>query len=236
MNWIDDKAGLYRCGVTASAALELPAAWAAAIAGLTLGLSLIVAIGAQNAFVLRQGIRREHVLVIVAICALSDITLMVLSIAGTGLVLDAVPWLMTVVRVGGALFLAGYGVLAARRALRPQAEALTVDGDADALPARRSLVTAVATCLAVTWLNPHVYLDLAIVGSLANSHGDARWFFGAGMGAGSVLWFAALGFGARMLAPVFARPLAWRILDGAIAVVMLTLAILVALPLFAAPA
>ena len=107
MNWIDDKAGLYRCGVTASAALELPAAWAAAIAGLTLGLSLIVAIGAQNAFVLRQGIRREHVLVIVAICALSDITLMVLSIAGTGLVLDAVPWLMTVVRVGGAVFLAG---------------------------------------------------------------------------------------------------------------------------------
>lgn len=217
--------------VTASDALVLPAEWAAAVAGLTLGLSLIVAIGAQNAFVLRQGIRREHVLVVVALCAASDITLMVLSIAGTGLVLDAVPWLMTVVRVGGALFLAVYGVLAARRALRPQGEALTVDRAPDAGAARRSLLAAVATCLAVTWLNPHVYLDLAIVGSLANSHGEARWFFGAGMGLGSVLWFTALGFGARMLAPVFARPRAWRILDGAIALVMLTLAILVALPL-----
>lgn len=210
------------------------AALAAALAGLTLGLSLIVAIGAQNAFVLRQGIRREHVLAIVAICALSDIVLMVASIAGTGLVLAAVPWLMVVVRVGGALFLAGYGALAARRALRPQAEALEIDAAPHAGAGRRSLLAAVAACVAVTWLNPHVYLDMTIVGSLANSHGDARWFFGAGMGAGSVLWFAALGFGARMLAPVFARPLAWRILDGLIAIVMLTLAALVTLPLFPA--
>jgi L-lysine exporter family protein LysE/ArgO len=211
--------------VTTSAAL------AAALAGFTLGLSLIVAIGAQNAFVLRQGIRREHVLAIVAICALSDIVLIGLSIAGTGLVIDAVPWLMTAVRIAGTLFLASYAVLAARRALRRQTEVLTADAP-DAASRRRSLLAAVATCLAVTWLNPHVYLDMTIVGSLANSHGDARWFFGVGIGAGSVLWFATLGFGARMLAPVFARPLAWRILDGAIALVMLTLAVLVALPLF----
>jgi L-lysine exporter family protein LysE/ArgO len=212
--------------VTTSAAL------AAALAGLTLGLSLIVAIGAQNAFVLRQGIRREHVLAIVAICALSDIVLIGLSIAGTGVVIDAVPWLLVIVRIGGALFLAAYGVLAARRALRRQTEVLTVDAAPDAASRRRSLLAAVATCLAVTWLNPHVYLDMTIVGSLANSHGDARWFFGLGIGVGSVLWFTTLGFGARMLAPVFARPLAWRILDGAIALVMLTLAVLVALPLF----
>jgi L-lysine exporter family protein LysE/ArgO len=212
--------------VTTSAAL------AAALAGLTLGLSLIVAIGAQNAFVLRQGIRREHVLAIVAICALSDIVLIGLSIAGTGVVIDAVPWLLVIVRIGGALFLAAYGVLAARRALRRQTEVLTVDAAPDAASRRRSLLAAVATCLAVTWLNPHVYLDMTNVGSLANSHGDARWFFGLGIAAGSVLWFTTLGFGARALAPVFARPLAWRILDGAIALVMLTLAVLVALPLF----
>lgn len=208
------------------------AALAAALAGLTLGLSLIVAIGAQNAFVLRQGIRREHVLAIVAICALSDIVLIGLSIAGTGVVIDAVPWLLVIVRIGGALFLAAYGVLAARRALRRQTEVLTVDAAPDAASRRRSLLAAVATCLAVTWLNPHVYLDMTIVGSLANSHGDARWFFGLGIAAGSVLWFTTLGFGARALAPVFARPRAWRILDGAIALMMLTLAVLVALPLF----
>ena len=212
--------------MTASAAL------AAALAGFALGLSLIVAIGAQNAFVLRQGIRREHVLAIVAICALSDIVLIGLGIAGTGVVIDAVPWAMTAVRIAGALFLAVYGVLAARRALGRRAEVLTAaTPEPDVASRRRSLLAAVATCLAVTWLNPHVYLDIALVGSLANGHGDARWLFGAGIGAASVLWFTTLGFGARVLAPLFARPLAWRILDGAIAVVMLTLAVLVALPL-----
>ncbi|TPX02776.1 amino acid transporter [Schumannella luteola] len=194
---------------------------------------MIVAIGAQNTFVLRQGIRREHVLAVVAICALSDVVLISLSIAGTGFVLGALPWLMTVVRVAGALFLGGYGVLAARRALRREADALSVSGaEPDAASRRRSLLAAIGTCLAVTWLNPHVYLDIAIVGSLANSHGDARWLFGAGIAAASVLWFTTLGFGARMLAPVFARPLAWRILDALIAVLMLTLAVLVLLPLF----
>lgn len=208
-------------------------ALAAALAGLGLGFSMIVAIGAQNAFVLRQGIRREHVLAVVAICALSDVALISLGIAGTGWVIDAVPWLMTAVRIGGALFLGVYGVLAARRAFAPRPEVLeAADTESTAGARRRSLVAAVATCLAVTWLNPHVYLDIAILGSLANSHGDARWLFGAGIAVASILWFSTLGFGARALAPVFARPLAWRILDGVIALVMLTLAVLVALPLF----
>ena len=166
-------------------------------------------------------------------CALSDIVLIGLGIAGTGWVIDAVPWLLTAIRIGGALFLAGYGVLAARRAIRPAAKGLETGPDADpATVRRRSLITAVATTLAVTWLNPHVYLDIAILGSIANTHGDARWLFGLGIGIASVTWFTTLGLGARALAPLFARPLAWRILDGAIAVVMLTLAVLVALPLF----
>ncbi|AYF98156.1 LysE/ArgO family amino acid transporter [Protaetiibacter intestinalis] len=213
--------------MTASAAL------AAALAGLGLGFATIVAIGAQNTFVLRQGLRREHVVAIVAICALSDVALIALGIAGTGAVLQAAPWLVTAVRIGGAVFLASYGVLAARRALRRTAQALEVTDAPDAAARRRSLLTAVATCLAVTWLNPHVYLDIAIIGTIANGHGDGRWLFGAGIVAASVLWFTTLGFGARALAPVFARPLAWRILDGAIAAVMLTLAVLVALPLLA---
>lgn len=207
-------------------------ALAAALAGASLGLSLIVAIGAQNAYVLRQGIRREHVLVIVAICALSDVTLIVLSIAGTGAAIAALPWLMTVVRIGGALFLAAYGALAARRAWRPAGEGLTAT-DAEDAPrvGRRSLAAAVGTTVAVTWLNPHVYLDMAIVGTIANGYGDARWFFAAGIGLASIVWFSTLGFGARLLAPVFARPAAWRILDAVIACVMLTLAVVVALPL-----
>ncbi len=213
--------------MTASAALL------AALAGASLGFSLIVAIGAQNTHVLRQGIRREHVLVVVAICALSDVTLIALSIAGTGAVLSAAPWLLTAVRLGGALFLAAYGLMAARRAWRPAGVGLQASDDPAEAPrgGRRSLLTAVATTVAVTWLNPHVYLDIALIGTLANGYGDARWLFGAGICAASMIWFSALGFGARMLAPVFARPAAWRILDALIAAVMLTLAVLVALPL-----
>jgi L-lysine exporter family protein LysE/ArgO len=204
------------------------AVWtASAVSGFLLGLSLIVAIGAQNAFVLRQGLRREHVFAVVAICALSDLALIALGIAGAGVVFEQLPWLVEVVRWIGAAFLLTYGALAARRAIRPSPQALVGDqGAGGGAP-----MTAVATCLALTWLNPHVYLDtLVLLGSVGSTHGDARWAFGAGAGVASILWFTALGFGARMLAPLFARPLAWRILDGIIALVMFAIAIALVLP------
>ena len=198
----------------------------AALAGLGLGLSLIVAIGAQNAFVLRQGLRREHIVVVILICALSDAALIALGVAGAGWVFDRVPWLVDVVRWAGAVFLAVYGALAARRALRPTGLAVA-SGDATGA----SLLAVAGTTLALTWLNPHVYLDtVVLLGSVASTHGQWRWAFGAGAMLGSVLWFTALGLGARLLAPVFARPAAWRVLDGVIAVVMVVLAVSLVLP------
>jgi L-lysine exporter family protein LysE/ArgO len=194
----------------------------AALAGLGFGLSLIVAIGAQNLFVLRQGLRREHVGVVVTICAASDAILIAAGVGGLGALLDAVPWLGTAMRWGGAAFLVGYGVLAARRALRARG-ALTADDSA--APATGHLRTAVLTTLAFTWLNPHVYLDtVVLMGSVASGHGGYRWWFAAGAAVASVAWFTALGYGARVLRPVFARPVAWRVLDAIIAVVMLVIA------------
>jgi len=198
----------------------------AALAGLGLGLSLIVAIGAQNAFVLRQGLRREHIVVVILICALSDAALIALGVAGAGWVFDRVPWLVDVVRWAGAVFLAVYGALAARRALRPTGLAVA-SGDATGA----SLLAVAGTTLALTWLNPHVYLDtVVLLGSVASTHGQWRWAFGAGAMLGSVLWFSALGFGARLLAPAFARPAAWRVLDGVIAVVMVAIAVSLVVP------
>ena len=191
-----------------------------ALSGFGFGLSLIVAIGAQNAFVLRQGLRREHVLPIVVVCAVSDVVLILLGVAGAGAVFDVAPVALTVVRYAGAAFLLGYGFLAAKRAWRPTA--LTADGPA----IRSSLAAAIGTCLALTWLNPHVYIDtVVLLGSIASTHGDDRWWFGLGAAVGSVVWFVALGFGARLLQPVFARPAAWRVLDGVIAVMMVAIAV-----------
>lgn len=196
----------------------MPATLLAAATGLLTGAALIIAIGAQNAYVLRQGIKREHVLPIVVICALSDALLICAGVAGMGALVTAAPTLVTAVRWVGAAFLVGYGLLAARRALRPGR--LVGAGAAGGVSRR----TAIATVLAFTWLNPHVYLDtLVFVGSVATTHGAQRWWFGAGAAAASVLWFAGLGYGARLLAPLFARPRAWQILDGVIAVVMVAL-------------
>ena len=192
----------------------------AALSGLGFGLSLIIAIGAQNAFVLRQGLRREHVLPVVVICALSDAVLITLGVGGLGSLLQLVPWLITVVRIGGAAFLIVYGALAARRALRPSALVAADDGTTT------PVWTAVATVLALTWLNPHVYLDtVVLLGTVAGTYGDERWWFGLGAVAASILWFTALGFGARLLRPLFAKPAAWRILDGIIAIVMIAIAV-----------
>jgi L-lysine exporter family protein LysE/ArgO len=186
----------------------------AALSGLGFGLSLIVAIGAQNAFVLRQGLRGEHVATVVAICAVSDAVLIALGVAGAGALLRGAPGVVDAVRIGGAAFLFGYAALAARRAWRP--------GELHAASAgANGLRASAAAALALTWLNPHVYLDtVVLLGSVAATHGDARWWFGAGATCGSVLWFTALGFGARLLRRPFARPSAWRALDGAVALVM----------------
>jgi len=201
----------------------------ALLAGLGLGLSLIIAIGAQNVFVLRQGIRREHVLAVVIVCAISDAVLIAAGIAGLGALLDVVPWLIDVVRWAGAAFLVGYGMLAARRAWRPTG-ALTVEGqpaDGEPAPASRPRLRGVLiTALALTWLNPHVYLDTVfLLGSIASTWEEQRWLFGAGAMLGSVLWFTALGFGARYLGRWLSTPRAWRWLDAGIAVVMVAIAV-----------
>jgi L-lysine exporter family protein LysE/ArgO len=192
------------------------------LSGLASGLSLIVAIGAQNAFVLRQGIQRSHVALVIAVCAVSDLVLIVLGVAGIGVVIERAPGVLGVVRWAGAAFLASYGALAAWRAFRGQA--LGQLGPDRAV----SWLAVLGTGLAFTWLNPHVYLDtVLLLGSLASTHGpDGRWWFAAGAGAASIAWFTALGVGARFLAPVFRRRSAWRILDAAIAAVMLTMAVL----------
>lgn len=216
------------------------------LAGLGLGFSLIVAIGAQNLFVLRQGLRREHVLAVAAICAISDAVLIVLGVSGIGLVLQAVPWLVDVVRWAGALFLVTYGVLAARRAWRPSGETLRAaeagevpETGADAGGGSRRTATAtrtrllpvLLTCLALTWLNPHVYLDTVfLLGTVANTHGDSRWLFAAGAVTASFVWFFGLAFGARLLGRWLSTPRAWRILDGVIAVVMIALGASLVLP------
>lgn len=189
--------------------------------GLATGLALIVAIGAQNAFVLRQGIRGEHIGPIVAICALSDAVLIAAGVLGIGALIAAAPAAVVVLRFVGAAFLVSYGAMAARRALRPQA---LIAGDGSGHPGKRRLAAAVTTMLALTWLNPHVYLDIALLGSIASAQGtQLQWWFGAGAILGSVLWFSALGFGARFLRGFFAKPLAWRFLDGGIAVTMVAL-------------
>ncbi|MGO1053415.1 LysE/ArgO family amino acid transporter [Crossiella sp. CA198] len=191
-------------------------------AGLGTGLSLIIAIGSQNAFVLRQGLRREHVLPVVAICGISDAVLIVAGVSGIGGLVQLWPGALTVVGWAGAVFLVGYGLLAARRALRPSAlQAGTTGGG--------SVRAAILTCLALTWLNPHVYLDtVLLLGSVGNGYGAARWIFAAGAVAGSLLWFGALGFGARSLSGLFAKPVAWRVLDSLIAVTMLVLGVTMA--------
>lgn len=190
------------------------------IAGFLACLALIVAIGAQNSFVLQQGIRRQHLLPITLICATSDALLIAAGIAGLGALIQSHPLLLALARYGGAAFLFAYAWLAARRAWH--GEHLAIEATA-AMP----LPTAIATCFGFTFLNPHVYLDTVILlGGLANQHGEnGRWLFGAGSAAASLLWFLALAYGARLLAPLFTRRAAWRVLDTLVALVMAGLAI-----------
>ncbi|REF97203.1 L-lysine exporter family protein LysE/ArgO [Asanoa ferruginea] len=187
------------------------------LAGFANSIVLIAAIGAQNAFVLRQGLRREHVWAVVAVCALSDALLITLGVAGMGTAIADRPALLQAAKWCGAAFLLAYAVLAVRRATRPAA----LD-PGEARPA--TLRATVIACLAFTYLNPHVYLDtVLLLGAVASQH-RYQWVFAAGAAAASALWFTALGGGARKLAPVLARPGAWRVLDGVIAAIMVAIA------------
>jgi L-lysine exporter family protein LysE/ArgO len=178
--------------------------------------------GLASGLVLRQGILRSHILLVVVVCAVSDLVLIGLGVAGIGVLIERAPAVLDVVRWAGAAFLLAYGGLAAMRAVR---------GGLVSQPGVRqggTWLAALGTCLSLTWLNPHVYLDtVLLLGSLAGTHGpEGRWWFAAGAGLGSVAWFAALGAGARYLAPLFQRRNAWRVLDAGIALVMVTLAVL----------
>lgn len=187
-----------------------------ALAGLLTGFSLIIAIGAQNAFVLRQGIRREHVLLVVTICAVSDALLIAAGTLGIGFLVTAVPWLLTALKWVGAAYLVWFAIGSFRSAANPSGLA----SDASVSPGSVALTT-----LALTYLNPHVYLDTVIMlGNLANQHGEARWQFAVGAMTASLIWFTALGFGARALAKPLGRPSIWRGIDIAIGLVMLGLA------------
>lgn len=196
----------------------MPVPVSAALAGFGFGLSLIVAIGAQNAFVLRQGLRREHVLIVVAICAVTDAVLIMLGVAGLGALIQRAEWLLTLIELVGGVFLLVYGVKAALRAVHPGALGSDIGGPP------LSLRTVVLTTLALTILNPHVYLDtVLLLGSVAATYAPLQWWFGVGAMTGSIVWFSALGFGARALRPLFTSHIAWRVLDVLIAVVMLLL-------------
>lgn len=192
----------------------------AATAGLATGLSVIVAVGAQNAHVLRQGLLRHHVGAVVLFCAASDVILISAGVAGVGVLVDRAAWVLELVRWLGVAFLLGYAAYCFRRAIRTT-ESLTTEA-AGGVSSRRNVLARTA---ALTWLNPHLYLDIAVYGVLANSQGpQVRWWFAAGLIAASVLWFVALGYGARALAPLLARPAAWRVLDAGIGVVMVVIA------------
>lgn len=187
-------------------------------AGFALGLSLIMAIGAQNAFVLRQGIRRSHVFAVCLTCALSDAILIAAGVAGFGRLSEAVPWVEPVMRWGGAAFLLAYGARAFLSAWRGGA-VLSVAGQG-----AESLGPVLATGLALTWLNPHVYLDtVVLLGTVAAQYED-RLGFAMGAMSASFVFFFMLGYGARRLAPLFARPQAWRVLDIAVGLLMCAIA------------
>lgn len=186
-------------------------------AGFLTGLSLIVAIGAQNAFVLRQGLRRQHVLAVVLICAFSDALLILLGIAGLGAAINSAPLLLEVFRYGGAAYLLWFAFGAIRRAIKPT---VLTESNKQVDSLRQTIVTV----LALTYLNPHVYIDtVLLLGSIANQFED-RWLFGLGAASASFVWFFSLGFGASWLGKYVKRPIFWRILDIFIAIVMITIA------------
>lgn len=187
--------------------------------GLGIGASLIIAIGAQNAFVLRQGLLRQYVFTCALICTLCDMVLIYCGVAGMGLLISSNPQLLTVAKWGGAAFLFAYGARSAWAAFK--SGGMAVNGQA--LPSHAAIVVS---AFSFSLLNPHVYLDtVVLLGAVGGQQvGAARTAFTVGAMTASTLWFFSLGYGARLLAPLFARPLAWRVLDGLIALVMWAIA------------
>jgi L-lysine exporter family protein LysE/ArgO len=192
------------------------------VTGLLAGLSLIIAIGAQNAYVIRQGLTKKYVLLVVLVCAISDVILIVAGVAGLGAVINAQPVALEVIRWAGVAYLLWFAFKSIRAALGTNQMDATGTQSA-------SLKTTVLTVLAMTWLNPHVYLDTVIfLGAVANQFTQDRWWFAAGASTGSILWFFSLGFGAVAASRFMSKPMFWKILDSLIAAVMVTLAITLA--------
>lgn len=199
------------------------AALFALLSGLVVGLSIIVVVGAQNAFLLRQGLRGEHIGTVVLLSILSDVVLIAVGVEIAGAAQARWPWLTELFRFGGAAFLAGYGALSARRAMHPAALEAAVASD------KPTLAGTLVTWFALTWFNPHVYIDtVVLLGSLANSQHAYRWWFAGGAMAASTVWFLGLGYGSKLLRPLFARAAAWRILDATIAAMVTAVAVTLA--------
>lgn len=190
----------------------------ASVAGFFTGLSLIIAIGAQNAYVLRLGLMRHHVLAVVLFCAVSDALLIVAGVAGLGAVIQQLPLLLEVFRYAGAAYLIWFGISAVRRALKPK----TLEAQGESLPLGKTL----ATMAALTWLNPHVYLDTVILlGSIGNQFEPNQWWFAAGAAIASFVWFFSLGYGAKLLSRYMSSVKFWQVLDVVIALVMFSIAL-----------
>ena len=202
--------------------------FAAAAEGFAFGFSLILAIGAQNAYVLRQGLLNRHVFWVCLICAASDAALIAAGVLGVGTLAASSPVAVRIAAGAGAVFLFGYGGMRLRSAARPRAMTTETGegGEGGGKGGSETLKAAALTTLALTWLNPHVYLDTVLLlgGISARFAGWGRIFFGLGAIASSFIFFFSLGYGARRLAPIFARPSAWRILDATVAVVMFAIA------------
>lgn len=189
------------------------------VAGYFTALSLIAAIGAQNAFVLRQGLRREHVLIVVLTCVISDALLISAGVAGFGHLSQVAPWITTVMLYAGAAFLVVYGALRFKAAAQGGASLMPRAGETT------SLARTLGPLLLITWANPHVYLDtVVLIGAISSNYMPAQWVFGTGAIIASISFFFALGYGARLLAPVFASARAWVVLEVVVGITMWVIA------------
>ena len=186
--------------------------------GFLLGLSLIIAIGSQNAFVLKQGLRREHIFIVCLFCAVSDALLISAGVAGFGAVTARFPQVVTIAKFAGVIFLLGYGLQSLYASVR-LSHALDTEG-----AVVTSLKKAILLCIGFTWLNPHVYLDTLVLVGMVSTGADNKLLFGLGAVSASFCFFFALGYGARLLKPLFTKPRAWNILDALVGILMLYLA------------